>query len=162
MRQGRRLIFRRIPRVERFLHGIAQSYSKFGPRSLVNHEVEEFTVSIEAFVPRVPNIEIWTVQRKPRREKKRWRDRGREREREKRNKKVTEISEISPEFYFWKKESEWFVRNFPSRYADLFVLFEQWWNFLQFSYRYIRDISRRSKIFVNSGSSSCNSLILIT
>lgn len=50
MRQGRRLISPRIPRVERFLHGIAQSYSKFGPRSLVNHEAEEFTVSIEESV----------------------------------------------------------------------------------------------------------------
>lgn len=48
MRQGRRLI---SPRVERFLHEIAQSYSNSGPRSLVNQKkAEEFTVSIEESV----------------------------------------------------------------------------------------------------------------
>lgn len=127
MRQGRRLIYTpRIPRVERFLHGIAQSYSKFGPRSLVNHEAEEFTVPRSRNRSRLPSlwpsflaflISRYAVSggREERRKKEEKKKKERGKNDQSRFRNFTRIPK-------GRKRVVRF-RNFPSRYADLFCTF---------------------------------------
>lgn len=142
MRQGRRLIYTpRIPRVERFLHGIAQSYSKFGPRSLVNHEAEEFTVPRSRNRSRLPSlwpsflaflISRYAVSggREERRKE------GEKKKKERRKNDRSRFRNFTRILKGRKRVVRF--RNFPSRYADLFVHFSNNGEIsLQSSYKYL-------------------------
>lgn len=138
MRQGRRLISPRIPRVERFLHGIAQSYSKFGPRSLVNHEAEEFTVSIEESVTASsllwPSFLAFLISKNvvwncPEKSEKRKEQMERRKKKKKKNKKMSRFRNFTRILFLKERKRMVCLKSFEILCLSLcpsFVFFEQW------------------------------------